>query len=145
MFVNLVINLYICLIKYPPDAKSRDNSDVISDYFADFFETKSANFIGLILDDVPTISFITQIELLSRKTDANIENGIKDFRKNCYIKNINPEIISHCVKVRRINKLKTPDSIIVGNALAFGLTIITNNSKDFSNIKSLKTINPYSL
>ena len=121
------------------------DSNVISDYFSDLFTDKSANFISSILDEKPIISFVTQIELLSWKTSIKIENGIKYFVQNCDIKNINTEIIQHCVKVRRINKLKTPDAIIAGTASTFNLTIITNNFKDFSNIKGLKVINPYHL
>ncbi len=121
------------------------DSNVISDYFANLFETKNADFISDVLNNNPIISFVTQIELLSWKTSEKIENGIKFFIDECEIKSINADIINHCVKLRRINKLKTPDAIIAVTALAFNLRIITNNTNDFSNIKDLKIINPYQL
>ncbi len=36
-----------------------------------------------------------------------------------------------------------PDAIIAATALAQGLTLITNNEKDFNNIKGLKIVNPF--
>lgn len=121
------------------------DSNVISDYFSDLFDEKSARFISDILDDLPAISFVTQIELLSWKTNKKIENGISEFIEGCDVKGINQEIIDYCVKIRRTNKLKTPDAIIAGTALTYNFQIITNNIKDFSNIKGLKVVNPYKL
>jgi predicted nucleic acid-binding protein len=37
------------------------------------------------------------------------------------------------------------DSVIAGTAIAHGLTLITNDEKDFNNIKGLKIINPYTV
>ncbi len=56
---------------------------------------------------------------------------------------ITPDVITHCVSLRKNKKIKTPDAIIAATALAFNLTIITNNEKDFANIKGLKFINPH--
>jgi len=39
--------------------------------------------------------------------------------------------------------IKTPDAIIAATALAYDLTLTTNNEKDFSHIKGLKIVNPY--
>jgi predicted nucleic acid-binding protein len=49
----------------------------------------------------------------------------------------------HSVNIRRNKKIKTPDAIIAATALAFDYTLISNNDKDFSDIKGLKYINPY--
>ena len=37
------------------------------------------------------------------------------------------------------------DAIIAATAIAHGYTLITNNEKDFTNIKGLKIINPYKM
>jgi predicted nucleic acid-binding protein len=47
------------------------------------------------------------------------------------------------VNIRRNKKVKTPDAIIAATALANGFTLITNNEKDFNNIKGLKIVNPF--
>lgn len=121
------------------------DTNVISDFLTNSFNDEGTAFISTILDTEPIISFITQIELLSWKADNNAENMIVSFVKGCEVKGVSAEIINHCVKIRRINKLKTPDAIIAATALAFNYVIVTNNTKDFDNIKGLKIINPYRL
>jgi len=41
------------------------------------------------------------------------------------------------------NGLQFMDNIIAATAMVHGLTLVTNNEKDFSNIRGLKTINPF--
>ena len=121
------------------------DTNVISDFMTNSLDDKGMIFVGAILDTNPTISFITQIELLSWQADKKAEEAVALFVKNCEIKGISKDIINHCVKIRRINKLKTPDAIIAGTAIAYKYIIVTSNTKDFDNIKGLKVINPYKL
>jgi len=121
------------------------DSNVISDFLTNSLNIKATEFVSEILDTNPIISFITQIELLSWKANTKIEKDIASFVDGCEVKGISQDIINHCVKLRRVNKLKTPDAIIAGTALSFGYKIVTNNTKDFTNIKGLKIINPYDL
>jgi predicted nucleic acid-binding protein len=95
-----------------------------------------------VIDAVPNLSVISQIELLCWKTDAAKEQRVKDFIADSIIFDITPGVISHCVNIRRNKKVKTPDAIIAATALAHGFTLITNNEKDFNNINSLKIVNP---
>lgn len=121
------------------------DTNVISDFLTNSFDVKGMTFVGGILDTFPVISFITQIELLSWKADKKSEEAIASFVENCEIKGISSEIIKHSVKIRRVNKLRTPDAIIAGTALAFNYKVVTSNIKDFDNIKGLKVVNPYKL
>ncbi|MDR6968023.1 putative nucleic acid-binding protein [Flavobacterium arsenatis] len=121
------------------------DTNVVSDFLTNSFDDKGTAFVSEILDTYPIISFVTQIELLSWKADKKTEKVIASFVEGCEVKGVSKEIISHCVKIRRVNKLKTPDAIIAGTALAFNYIIVTNNTKDFDNIKGLKIINPYKL
>jgi predicted nucleic acid-binding protein len=57
--------------------------------------------------------------------------------------NITPDVVAACVRLRKGKKIKTPDAIIAATALAWGYTLITNNEKDFANIRGLKILNPY--
>jgi hypothetical protein len=121
------------------------DTNVISDFLTNSFDDRGAAFVSEILDTEPIISFVTQIELLSWRADKKTEQVIVSFVEGCEVKGVSTEIINHSVKIRRINKLKTPDAIIAGTALAFNYIIVTNNTKDFDNIKGLKIINPYQL
>ena len=91
------------------------------------------------VNDIPNLSVITEIELLCWDTDNATEQNVKSFIANSNVLNISPDI----VKLRKGKKIKTPDAIIGATALAYGYTIITNNEKDFTNIKGLKIVNPH--
>ncbi len=95
------------------------DTNVISDYLLNYFNDEGNIFLDEVVYLTPVISFITQIELLSWKTDQKTENLIKDFISICYIVSISDKIISNCVKIRRFKKIKTPDAIIAATALTF--------------------------
>jgi predicted nucleic acid-binding protein len=68
---------------------------------------------------------------------------VKSFIADSVVLDIGPDVIAQCVAIRKGKKIKTPDTIIAATALALGYTLITNNEKDFANIKGLKIMNPY--
>jgi len=117
-------------------------TNVISDYFSASLPESGLQFMDTVIDSLPNLSVISQIELLCWKTDAAKEQRVKDFIADSTIFDIAPNVISHCVNIRRNKKVKTPDAIIAATALAHGFTLITNNEKDFNNIEHLKILNP---
>jgi predicted nucleic acid-binding protein len=121
------------------------DTNVVSDYFTASFSTAGMLFMDEAIDAVPNLSVITQIELLCWKKDATTEQKVRDFINDSIVLDITPSVINHCVNIRKGKKIKTPDAIIAATALAYGYTIITNNEKDFNNISSLKTINPFTI
>jgi predicted nucleic acid-binding protein len=118
------------------------DTNVVSDYFSASFSPAGMALIDAAIDAIPNLSVITQIELLCWKTDAAAEQGIKDFIADSNVLNITPDVIAACVRLRKGKKIKTPDAIIAATALAYDYTIITNNERDFTNIKGLKVLNP---
>ena len=121
------------------------DTNVISGYLSSALSEKSMLFIDGIIDLVPNLSVITQIELLSWNASEEIEKKVEDFIVDSNVLNISPEIIKHCASLRKKRKIKTPDAIIAATALAYGFILVTNNEGDFSNIKGLKLISPRSL
>ena len=119
------------------------DTNVVSDYFSASIPASGLQFMDLVIDAVPNLSVISQIELLSWKTDAATEQRIKDFIADSNIFGISANVIAHCVNIRRNKKIKTPDAIIAATALAHDYTLITANEKDFSGIDGLNLINPY--
>ena len=73
------------------------------------------------------------------------EQNIKNFITDSLVLDISPDVIAHCVALRKNKRIKTPDAIIAATALAYNFTLITNNEKDFTNIKGLKFINPHKI
>ena len=121
------------------------DTNIISDYFSDSLPSKGLLFMDVVIDSIPNLSIISQIELLCWKTDTGREQQIKNFIADSQILNITSNVIAHCVDIRRNKKTKTPDAIIAATALAHNYTLITNNEKDFTNIEGLKIINPFNL
>jgi predicted nucleic acid-binding protein len=121
------------------------DTNVVSDYFSASLPASGLQFMDSVIDAVPNLSVITQIELLCWKTDANKEQAVKDFISDSEVLDITPDVIMHCVIIRRNKKIKTPDAIIAATALAHDYTLVSNNDKDFKDIKGLKYINPYSI
>lgn len=119
------------------------DTNVISDYFSASLPTNGLHLMDIVIDAVPNLSVITQIELLCWKTHSLTEQRVKDFIEDSAVFDITPDVIANCVNIRRNKKVKTPDAIIAATALTYHFTLISNNEKDFSKIKELKFINPY--
>lgn len=121
------------------------DTNAVSDYFSASFSNAGMAFMDTAIDAVPNISIITQIELLCWDTDETTTLNVQNFITDGIALDISPEVIRQCVSLRKGKKIKTPDAIIAATALAHGYTLITNNEKDFANIKALKVVNPRKL
>lgn len=121
------------------------DTNSISDYLSESLSRKGVRFMDSVIDAIPNISIISQIELLCWSTDKMIEQKVKDFISDSLVLNISAEVIDCCVKIRKGKKVKTSDAIIAATALSHGYTLITRNEKDFFGIKDLKIMNPHKL
>jgi predicted nucleic acid-binding protein len=121
------------------------DTNVVSDYLQASMSPNGLKFMDNIIDAVPKLSVISQIELLCWKTDAVMEQNIKDFIADSVIFNVTNDVITFCVDIRRNYRMKTPDAIIAATAMANGYTLVTGNEKDFAKINGLKIINPFKL
>jgi predicted nucleic acid-binding protein len=121
------------------------DTNVVSNYFSELLPEVGMTLIDEAIDATPNLSIITQIELLSWKTDDVAELQVKNFIQDSIIWEVTPDVVIECVRIRRSKKIKTPDAIIAATTLANGFTIITNNEKDFENIRGLKIVNPHKL
>lgn len=82
-----------------------------------YFLNGDLEVIDMISDKDISISFITELELLSfpRLSDKD-EKTIKGLLKNFTILDINPEIKRLTIELRKKSNLKLPDSIIAATA-----------------------------
>ncbi len=115
------------------------DTNIISDYLSASLSTAGIKFMDDVIDTTPHLSVISQIELLCWKTNNLSEQKVRDFIADSLVLTISPDVIAHCVDIRRSVKIKTPDAIISATALAHGYTLITNNEKDFIKIKGFKS------
>ena len=121
------------------------DSNVVSDYLSASLSAAGIDFLDSVIDAGPNLSVISQIELLCWNTDKATTEKVKNFIADSVILDISPDVVAHYIKIKKGKKIKTPDAIIAASALANGFVLITNNEKDFANIKGLKIVNPHKL
>lgn len=121
------------------------DNNVISSYFSELLSKKAMGFVADIIDLIPNISVITEIDALPWVSpDKSKEAIVKSFIEDTNILPLSPDVVAQSVAIRRSRKIKTPDAIIAATAIVNNLTLITSDS-DFNNIEGLKIINPNSL
>ena len=95
--------------------------------------TKAQEQDGIIY--IPTI---VRLELLSKPDMAQDEYGaILGFLETCRYVYLDIAIADIAADLRRLYKIKTPDSIIAATALFTGSTLLTRNVRDFKRIPNL--------
>ena len=95
-----------------------------------------------VIDQIPNISVITELEALSWiNVDKNKERIVQEFINDSHVISLTPAVVKQCVSIRRSQKIKTPDAIIAATAIVHNLTLITSDS-DFKNIADLVVLNP---
>lgn len=81
------------------------------------------------------LSFISQLELLGFKGITTKQHTeISKFIQECIVIDINEEIKTEVISLRRTHKLKLPDSIILATALYLDLPLITSDT-DFKSFE----------
>lgn len=98
--------------------------------------------IHTILADSFKISIITKIEFLGWGQFADaLESHTKarEFISHATVFDLKEAIAEQAILLRQQFKTKTPDAIIAATALINGLTVVTNNTSDFSRL-GVKTL-----
>jgi predicted nucleic acid-binding protein len=93
--------------------------------------------IHTILSNSFKISIITKIEFLGwGQFAADLESYTKarEFISYATVFDLKDAIAEQTILLRQQFKIKTPDAIIAATALVNGLTVVTNNTLDFSRL-----------
>lgn len=106
------------------------DTNAVSDYLSASLPATGIDLMDRVIDAVPNLSVISKIELLCWDTDNSTTENVESFISDSLILDINEEAIKQCVAVRKGKRIKTPDTIIAGTALAYNLVHITANEKD---------------
>lgn len=109
------------------------------------FTPTAEKFIDEILkNNQPSVSVVTEIELLSWRTTNDRDVVIlKNFLSDSLIFDLTPAIKNRTAELRKTLSIKLPDSIIAATALVEDLTLITRNTQDFKKCSGLKVVNPF--
>ena len=91
-----------------------------------------------LADDIWAFSFITEMELLSKKSIGKQEDSlIRQMLSICVRVNHNQNITDLTIELRRNERLKLPDAIIAATAQYLNLPLLKVD-KSFSKIKSIE-------
>ncbi len=94
----------------------------------------------ILCNTQPVISFINELELLSKKDLTVItKNELKEFIKDCEVVGINDEIKNLVVSIRNNTSLKLSDAIIAASAIWKGCPLFTADVA-FKNINGLDAV-----
>jgi predicted nucleic acid-binding protein len=86
------------------------------------------------------LSFISQLELLGYPDFTRKEiKIIEELLSQCVIIDINSEIKSRVIKIRRDHKIRLPDCIVIATALYLDLPLITAD-EEFKKVLELNLI-----
>ncbi len=109
------------------------------------FPPTAEQFIdGLLVNNRPVISAITEIELLSWKTENEKDlNVVSNFIQDSFVIELEQPIKLKTADIRKTLGIKLPDAIIAATASVYNLTLITRNVRDFNRVTEIKTINPF--
>lgn len=100
------------------------------------------NILQKAIDDEFIVSFVSYIEFLGYK---DVTQTMEDFIALADVIEINKSIVNQTISLRKTHRIKLPDAIIASTALVHNLTLISHNTRDFTNIKGLALIDPYKL
>ncbi len=122
------------------------DTNVISHLFAGRLPEPAKEFLKNIINDEFIISVAIEIEVLTYHDVPGKMPLIEEFIGLATILPLDKEVTKKATELRRKQrKLRLGDTIIAATALVHNLTILTNNTKDFMNIKGLKIIDPHTL
>ena len=98
-----------------------------------------------VINDIPSVSIISKIEVLSFKTTPDAHTLLTDFFNDASILPLSEEIAEKTIELRQVVKIKLPDAIIAATALIYNLKLITRNIQDFQRVPGLISIDPHKM
>lgn len=107
-----------------------DTNSVI-DYLGKKLPDSGMDFMNRVVDDIPNVSVITKIELLSINAPDKHYTLLTEFMNDATVFDLTNPVIDTSILIRKIHKTKLPDAIIAATALVYNLTLITRNTVDF--------------
>ena len=119
------------------------DSDVVIGYLAGKIPDFGMETISEIVDQIPCISVITQIEVLRFNDLPEHEAILTNFVDTSKIYHLNPIVVRRTIELCKQSRIKLPDAIIAATALTENMVLVTRNTDDFKNIASLKLFNPW--
>ena len=122
------------------------DTNVISHLFASKLPESGKEFLKNVINSNFIISVAVEIEVLTFHDIPDKMPLIEEFVRLATILPLDTAVTQKAIEIRRNHrKLKLGDAIIAATAIVGKLILISNNQKDFANIKGLKTIDLHTI
>jgi predicted nucleic acid-binding protein len=121
------------------------DSNVIIGYLAGKIPAPGMAAVSHIVDAIPHISVISQIEVLRFTDTPKNEQILADFVKASVIHPLYDPVVHRTIALCKQGKIKLPDAIIAATALVENFVLVTRNISDFKNIAGLELLNPWDM
>ncbi len=119
------------------------DSNAVIDYLGKKLPDSGMYFMNDIIDIVPNVSVITQIEILGFDAPGKHYLLLKNFIEDANVLGLSHDIVHACIKLRKRHTIRLPDAIIAATALTYNFTLVTRNVDDFKNIDRVMLLNPH--
>jgi len=119
------------------------DSDVIIGYLAAKIPQDGMKIVSEIVDQIPNISVISQIEVLRFNDTPENEAILKNFIDASVIYPLSNNVVKRTIELCKQKKFKLPDAIIAATALTDDFTLVTRNIDDFKKIPNLELFDPF--
>ena len=77
------------------------DSNALIDFLGNNLPQKGMGFMGSIIDEVPKISVITEIEVLGYNGTDEEEFVLKSFVRDSEVYNLNSKVVNSCIRIRK--------------------------------------------
>jgi predicted nucleic acid-binding protein len=121
------------------------DSDVIIGYLAARIPAPGMEATARIIDNIPNISVISQMEVLRFNDTPENEKILTDFINSSAIYPLSETVVQRTLSLAKKVKIKLPDAIIAATALTEGFTLVTRNIDDFKKIDGLPLLCPWDI
>ena len=122
------------------------DTNIVIYYLKAALPLNAMQFLNTIVDDQPSLSVVTKIEVLGFTPPNKEEQDITTlFIDAADIINLDEAIVAQTILLRKQLHIKLPDAIIAATAMVYNLTLLTRNTSDFNKIPNLLLIDPHLL
>jgi predicted nucleic acid-binding protein len=121
------------------------DSNVIIGYLAARIPSSGMEIMSALVDQIPHISVISQIEVLRYNDTPENEAVLNAFITRSVIHSLSPAVVQHTIELCRHSKIKLPDAVIAATALTENFILVTHNIEDFKQISGLELLDPWNM
>jgi len=119
------------------------DSNVIIGYLRGKLPDSGMKAVSAIVDQIPNISVISQIEILRFNDTPENEAILNNFVAKSVVHPLSSGVVLRTIALCKQSKIKLPDAIIAATAFVEDLVLVTRNIDDFKNIAGLELLNPW--